>query len=73
MSVLVAVLPFTGDETIPVKIKIFLSLAISLVMYSSLIGSGQIDPNQLGDIQNHAGKMIQFCAMEVIFCVGIRF
>lgn len=43
-SVLIALLPFTGDKTIPTPIKVLLSLAITLALFPALVARGEINP-----------------------------
>ena len=43
-SVLISVLPITGDRSIPMQVKILLSLSISLALFPALVSRGQINP-----------------------------
>jgi flagellar biosynthetic protein FliR len=43
-SVLIAVLPFTGDRTVPVPAKVLFALAVTMALYPALVRTGQVHP-----------------------------
>jgi flagellar biosynthetic protein FliR len=73
ISVLVAVLPFLGDKYVPVPVKILLSLAISVVVFPTLVSTGQIDPMAAAVWSSSAGGILGTVAMEAIFGLVLGF
>lgn len=45
-SVLVSVLPFVGDRSVPTPVKILLSLALSIALFPMLVARGHVQPGQ---------------------------
>jgi flagellar biosynthetic protein FliR len=65
-SVLIAVLPFTGDVQIPAPVKVLLSLAVSIALFPTLVASGQVRPADAAVWSAEAGSLIGTVALEVI-------
>jgi flagellar biosynthetic protein FliR len=65
-SVLIAVLPFTGDVQVPAPVKVLLSLAVSIALFPTLVASGQVRPADAAVWSAEAGSLIGTVALEVI-------
>jgi flagellar biosynthetic protein FliR len=65
-SVLIAVLPFTGDVQVPAAVKILLSLSISIALFPMLLAGGYVRPADAAIWSADAGSLIGTIAMEVI-------
>ncbi|MFL5815742.1 MAG: flagellar biosynthetic protein FliR [Bdellovibrionia bacterium] len=65
-SVLIAVLPFTGDVQVPAPVKVLLSLAVSIALFPTLLASGQVRPSDAAVWSAEAGSLIGTVALEVI-------
>lgn len=73
VSVLIAVLPFVGDKVVPLPVKILLSLAVALVLYPSLVGSGLIQPAYASVWGAATGSLVGTYALEVVFGLILGF
>ncbi len=73
MSVLFAILPFLGDSAIPGKIKILLALAVSLVIYPTLVSNGVIVPSRMSVWTSSASGIIQVITLEALFALALGF
>lgn len=68
-SVLVAVLPFLGDRTIPMPVKVLFSVAVTLVLFPALVRSGLVVPAQAAVWSRTATGIAQVVGLEALFGV----
>ncbi len=73
VSVLFVVLPFFGEQTIPIKIKVLLSLAIAMMLYPTLVTSHLLLPNTIGAYAQSAGGIVQVITLEILFALALGF
>jgi flagellar biosynthetic protein FliR len=72
-SVLIAVLPFTGDVQVPGPVKVLLSLSISIALFPMLIASGQVRPADAAIWSADAGSLIGTIVLEVIVALVLGY
>lgn len=72
-SVLIAVMPFTGDVQVPATVKVLLSLAISIALFPMLLGGGHVRPADAAVWGNDAGSLIGTVAMEVVIALVLGY
>ncbi|MGK5081703.1 flagellar biosynthetic protein FliR [Bdellovibrionota bacterium FG-1] len=66
-SVLIAVLPFTGDRVVPVPVKVLLALATSLALFPALVSGGTVRPGDAAVWGATTGGIAGTIACEVLF------
>ena len=66
-SVLVAVMPITGDRFVPAPTKVLFALAVTFALYPALIARGQIHPADALVWGSTAGGLMGTVALEAIF------
>ncbi len=72
-SVLIAVLPFTGDIQVPIPVKILLSLSITIALFPMLLASGQVRPADAAVWSADAGTLIGTITLEVIVALVLGY
>jgi flagellar biosynthetic protein FliR len=72
-SVLIAVLPFTGDVQVPAPVKILLSLGITIALYPMLLASGQVRPADAAVWSSDAGSLIGTIALEALVALVLGY
>jgi flagellar biosynthetic protein FliR len=72
-SVLIAVLPFTGDVQVPAPVKVLLSLSITIALFPMLLASGQVRPADAAVWSSDAGSLIGTIALEVIVALVLGY
>ena len=68
-SVLVSVLPFVGDRTIPMPVKVLFSVAITLVLFPALVRTGLVIPAQAEVWSSSAMGIATVVGLEALFGV----
>jgi flagellar biosynthetic protein FliR len=66
-SVLFSVLPFIGDKTIPVLLKVLFSLIVSIALFPSLVATGKIHPADAYVWGKTPSGIISTVALEAFF------
>jgi flagellar biosynthetic protein FliR len=66
-STLVAVLPFTGDRTIPTPVKILFSLALTIALFPALVTRGAVNPGEAVVWGATTGGIVGTIALEAMF------
>ena len=72
-SVLLAILPFVGDQTVPVPVKILLSLAISVVLYPVLKLNHLVNPADAAVWSSTVFGLVTTLVKEVVFGISLGF
>lgn len=68
-SVLVSVMPFIGDRTIPMPVKVLFSVAVTLVLFPALVKTGLVVPAQAAVWSRTATGIAQVVGLEALFGV----
>ena len=71
-SVLVSVLPFVGDRTIPMPVKVLFSVAITLVLFPALVRTGLVIPAQAEVWSSSAMGIATVVGLEALFAGLVR-
>lgn len=72
-SVLFSVLPFIGDKTIPVPLKILFSIVVSIALFPSLVATGRIHPSEALVWGQTPSGLISTVALEAFFGLVMGF
>ena len=72
-SVLFAVLPFVGDRTIPMPVKVLLSLAVTIALFPALVSSGAVHPGEALVWSATASGIVSTITLEVLFALALGF
>jgi flagellar biosynthetic protein FliR len=72
-SVMIAVMPITGDRFVPALVKVLLSLAVSIALFPALIARGEIHPAEAGIWGNSVGSLAAVIGFEALFALVVSF
>lgn len=72
-SVLIAVLPFVGNNQVPAMVKVLLSLAVTIAIFPALLASGQVRPADAILWGASAGSLIGTILMEVVVALVLGY
>ena len=72
-SVLIAVLPFTGDRMVPAPAKILLALAVTIALFPALVSSGQVKPGEAIGWASSAAGIAGTVALEALLGFGLGY
>jgi flagellar biosynthetic protein FliR len=72
-SVLFAILPLFGDRIVPATVKVMLSVAVSMILYPILVGTGQVNPSEAAVWGATSASLIGTIATEAIFSLAVGF
>lgn len=72
-SILIAMLPVTGDRFVPAPLKILLSLAITMALFPTLVKSGQVNPTDALVWGATLGGLVQTIGLEVLVGLTLGF
>lgn len=72
-SILVAVLPVTGDRAIPGIVKILLSLSITFALFPALVASGKVSTIEAGVWGSSVSGIVSVIALETLAALILGF
>jgi flagellar biosynthetic protein FliR len=72
-SVLFSLLPFLGDRVIPVPLKVLFSVAVTIVLFPSLVKLGLVVPGEAQAWSANAGGIARIVASEALFAAVLGF
>lgn len=72
-SILLSVLPITGDRMVPAPVKVLLGLGVSLCLFPALVRNGLVNPGLSGAWANQPAKLVGTIAIEVITALLLGF
>jgi len=72
-SILMSVLPFVGDRTVPGPVKILLALAVSLALFPALVYSGKVKPIEAVIWGKTASGIISTIGLEALVGLSLGF
>jgi flagellar biosynthetic protein FliR len=73
ISTLMAVMPFFGDKGVPGSVKVLLSLALSIMLFPTLIARGWVDPMRAAVWSQTASSLIGAVCTEAAFGLVLGF
>jgi flagellar biosynthetic protein FliR len=68
-----ALLPVTGERTVPAPVKVLLALSLTLMMFPVLLSTGQVNPADAAVWGASAGGLIGMTVAEVAFGLAVGF
>jgi flagellar biosynthetic protein FliR len=72
-SVMIAVLPITGDRFVPVPAKVLFALAVSMALFPALVRTGAIHPGDAMAWASTPGSLIGTVALEALLGLGLGY
>ena len=72
-TVLMAVFPLVGENTVPVQVKILLGTVLSFLLYPSLVAQGFVHPEQAAVWTGTTETLVKTIIWEAVFGVALGF
>jgi flagellar biosynthetic protein FliR len=72
-SVLLALIPLTGERNIPAVVKVLLALVVTVALYPALVSKGWVHPQQALQWSQSVGPFAQVIATEVVVGLVLGF
>lgn len=73
VSTLLVVAPIFGEKVVPASVKILLSIAITTVIFPTLVRSGHVHPGDSAIWASRAGSLLGVVLLEAIFGLSLGF